>query len=75
MKKNLITVVILAISIINLVFNILLVFVFMPSTSKTNKLITDIAEVLDIEIASQTTVHLMLAIWHITSWNRGIQST
>ena len=26
----------------------------MPSTSKTNKLITDIAEVLDIEIASQT---------------------
>ena len=54
MKKNLITVVILAISIINLVFNILLVFVFMPSTSKTNKLITDIAEVLDIEIASQT---------------------
>ena len=49
MKKNLITVVILAISIINLVFNILLVFVFMPSTSKTNKLITDIAEGLDIE--------------------------
>jgi flagellar FliL protein len=53
MKKNLITVLILAISIINLVFNILLVFVFMPSATKTNKLITDIAEVLDIEIASQ----------------------
>ena len=77
MKKNLITVVILAISIINLVFNILLVFVFMPSTSKTNKLITDIAEVLDIEMLrrQRTTVHLMLAIWHITSWNREIQST
>lgn len=54
MKKNLITVIILAISIINLVFNILLVFVFMPSTSKTNKLITDISEILDLEIASQT---------------------
>ncbi|MGN0368579.1 MAG: flagellar basal body-associated FliL family protein [Wujia sp.] len=54
MKKNLITVVILAICIINLVFNILLVFVFMPSTSKTNKLITNISEVLDIEIASRT---------------------
>lgn len=53
MKKNLITVIILAISIINLVFNILLVFVFMPSATKTNKLITDIAAVLDIEIASQ----------------------
>ena len=70
MKKNLITVVILAISIINLVFNILLVFVFMPSTSKTNKLITDIAL-----RRQRTTVHLMLAIWHITSWNREIQST
>lgn len=54
MKKNLITVLILAISIINLVFNVLLVFVFMPSANKTNKLITDIAKVLDIEIASQT---------------------
>lgn len=54
MKKNLITVIILAICIINLVFNILLVFVFMPSASKTNKLITDIATVLDLEIASQS---------------------
>lgn len=53
MKKNLITVIILAICIINLVFNILLVFVFMPSTNKTNKLITQIAEILDLEIASQ----------------------
>ncbi|MBQ8085448.1 MAG: flagellar basal body-associated FliL family protein [Lachnospiraceae bacterium] len=54
MRKNLITVIILAICIINLVFNILLVFVFMPSANKTNKLITDIAEVLDLEIASQS---------------------
>lgn len=53
MRKNLITVIILAICIINLVFNILLVFVFMPSANKTNKLITDISEVLDLEIASQ----------------------
>lgn len=53
MKKNLITVIILAISIINLVFNILLVFVFMPSSKKTNKLITDIATVLDLELASK----------------------
>lgn len=53
MKRNLITVLILAISIINLVFNILIVFVFMPSASKTNKLINDISAVLDLEIASQ----------------------
>ena len=50
MRKNLITVIILAISIINLVFNILLVFVFMPSATKTNKLIKFISEILDLEI-------------------------
>ncbi len=53
MKKNLITVLIFALCLINLVFNILLVFVFMPSANKTNKLITDIAKVLDLELASQ----------------------
>lgn len=55
MKKNLITILILALCLINLIFNILLVFVFMPSASKTNKLITDIAAVLDLEISSMNT--------------------
>lgn len=54
MKKNLITVLILAISIINLVFNIILFFVFMPSAAKTNKLIGNISEVLDLELESQS---------------------
>ena len=58
MKKNLITVVILAISIINLVFKILQRFLILRSLRR-----------------QRTTVHLMLAIWHITSWNREIQST
>lgn len=52
MKKNLITVIILAICIINLVFNILIVFVFMPSMQKTNNLITSISKILDIEVSS-----------------------
>lgn len=54
MKKNLITVLILALCIINLVFNILLVFTFVPSVKKTNKLVGDIMAVLDLEIASQS---------------------
>ena len=53
MKKNLITVLILALCIINLAFNILLVFTFLPSVKKTNKLVGDIMAVLDLEIASQ----------------------
>ena len=53
MKKNLITVVILALCLVNLVFNILLVFTFMPSAQKTNKLIDDIAKILELELENQ----------------------
>lgn len=57
MKKNLITVLILALSVINLVLNVILFFVLMPSAAKTNKLIGDISEVLDIELESQKKEH------------------
>ncbi len=52
MKKNLITVIILAICVVNLILNILLVFVCMPSAKKTNNLIDAIASVLDLELES-----------------------
>lgn len=50
MKKNLITVIILALCVVNLILNVMLVFVCMPSARKTNKLITEIASVLDLEL-------------------------
>lgn len=53
MKKNLITVIILALCVVNLILNIMLVFVCMPSAQKTNKLITEIAAVLNLELESK----------------------
>lgn len=53
MKKNLITVIILAICVVNLILNIMLVFVCMPSAKKTNNLITQIASVLNLELESE----------------------
>ena len=50
MKKNLITVIILALCVVNLILNILLVFVCMPSAKKTNNLISEIASVLNLEL-------------------------
>jgi len=50
MKRNLITVIILALCIVNLILNVMLVFVCMPSAKKTNNLITQIASVLDLEL-------------------------
>ena len=53
MKKNLITVIILAICVVNLILNIMIVFVCMPSAKKTNKLITAISSVLDLELEGE----------------------
>lgn len=50
MKKNLITVIILAICVVNLILNVMLVFVCMPSAKKTNNLITEIASVLRLDL-------------------------
>ncbi len=61
MKKNLITVIILALCVVNLILNVMLVFVCMPSAKKTNNLITDIASVLELDLESndeQPTVEL-----------------
>ena len=52
MKKNLITVIILALCVVNLILNIMLVFVCMPSAKKTNNLIDEIASVLNLELES-----------------------
>ena len=53
MKKNLITIIILALCVVNLILNVMLVFVYMPSAKKTNNLITEIASVLDLELESK----------------------
>ncbi|MCM1156938.1 MAG: flagellar basal body-associated FliL family protein [Bacteroidales bacterium] len=50
MKKNLITVIILALCIVNLILNVIVIFVCMPSARKTNNLITQIAAILDLEL-------------------------
>lgn len=50
MRKNLISVIILAIGIVNLVLNALMVFVFLPTMKKTDNLITEIASILNLEL-------------------------
>ncbi|BCN31525.1 flagellar basal body-associated FliL family protein [Anaeromicropila herbilytica] len=52
MKKNILTVVILALCIMNLVLTALIVFVVVPSTAKTNKVISDVATIIDLELDS-----------------------
>lgn len=49
MKKGLFTILILALCIINLVFNIIIVFTMLPSISNTNKLVTKITNLVDLD--------------------------
>lgn len=50
MKKNILTIVIMAASLINLVLSAVLIFSVMPAMNKTSNLIDKVASVIDLEI-------------------------
>ncbi|KSV60686.1 flagellar basal body-associated FliL family protein [Acetivibrio ethanolgignens] len=50
MKKNMLTVVILALCLINLILTGTMVFVIVPTSQKTDKLITQVASVIELEL-------------------------
>lgn len=52
MKKNLITVIILAITLVNLVLTAVLTFSVVPETKKANELITKVCSAIDLEITA-----------------------
>lgn len=68
MKKNLITVIILALCVVNLILNVMLVFVCMPSARKTNNLINEIASVLNLELESNDGMP-SVELEHIATYN------
>lgn len=49
MKKGIFTIIILAISVINLIFNIVIVFTMLPSIKNTNTLVTKITNLVDLD--------------------------
>jgi len=50
MKKNILTIVIMATCLVNLVMNVVLVFSIMPAMNKTSNLVDKVASVVDLEI-------------------------
>lgn len=53
MKKNMMTVIILALALMNLVLSALLLFSVVPATNKMNKLLGQVASVIDLELGKQ----------------------
>ena len=52
MKKNLMSVIILALVVVNLVLTAILMFTIMPQTQKANELITKVCEAIDLDLNS-----------------------
>lgn len=52
MKKNLATILLISMAFVNLTLSIVLVFVVVPSSMKTNQVITKVMQILDLELES-----------------------
>lgn len=52
MKKNILTIIIMALSLINTVLIAVLIFTILPTAIKTNALITKVASIVDLELES-----------------------
>jgi len=55
MKKNLLTIIILALGLLNMILTAVIVFTVVPTTIKTNNLIAKVASSIDLELESPTT--------------------
>ncbi len=62
MKKNILTIIIMAIVLINTVLSAVLIFVIVPTSNKTNQLVTKVASIIDLELESPETGEPEIAV-------------
>ncbi len=53
MKKGMFTIILLALTVINLIFNIIIVFTMLPSLKNTNNLVNKVATIIDLDNAAK----------------------
>lgn len=68
MKKNILTIIIMAITLINLILTALLIFVIVPTSNKTNQLVTKVASIVDLELESPDTAAEQIAVSDIATY-------
>ena len=69
MKRNLISVIILAISIINLILLSIIVFTVIPTNKKTDNLITSIASIVDLSVDGDGESSAEIPLSDVTPYN------
>lgn len=67
MKKNILTIIILAMSLINIVMSAVLIFVVVPTSNKTNNLVSKIASIIDLELESPVAGEAEISVSDITT--------
>ena len=55
MKKNILTIVILAMCFVNIVLSAILIFVMIPTANKSIRLVNKVAQIIDLELESPET--------------------
>lgn len=75
MKKNILTIIILAIVLINTILTAVLIFVIVPTSNKTNQLVTKVASIIDLELESPDAEKEVIAVSDITTYDIGDKLT
>jgi len=69
MKKNILTIIIMAIALINTVLLAVLIFVIVPTSNKTNQLVAKVASIVDLELESPEAGAAELAVSDINTYD------
>lgn len=68
MRKNILTIIIMAITLINTILTAVLIFVIVPTSNKTNQLVTKVASIVDLELESPEGKEPELSVSDIKSY-------
>lgn len=69
MKKNILTIIILAMCFINIVLSAMIIFTIVPTANKTNNLVSKVASIVDLELESPDADPSKLSISDIDTYN------
>ena len=68
MKKNILTIIILAITLINAILTAVLIFVIVPTSNKTNQLVTKVASIVNLELEDPQQAEADIAVSDIETY-------
>ena len=71
MRKNLLSIIVIALCAINVIFSAVLVFAVVPASMKTNQLVTQAASIIDLELEDSEEKAAKVKVQDIATYNIG----